>query len=276
MNNRIERFSPAARRTLSLSQEAAETFRHSRIGTEHILLALSQDPSSGAGAILHELGLTPERLSPLTQRLSPAPALAAQPELGEDTKRLLEQSVDQARRRGDQTIGPEHLLLGLLGVDDCTGQAVLREAGADLGVLRQMTLNHLREQRQDAPAGVQMALDLEAVLGEMVAGLRAGRLTPTQAGEVLTALQPVLFHDMTDEQRLAVANALRHPSTLAGRTLRLTVSSDVAETTVDIPLADVLAAADAMRLAALTSTAHEAEVISGAIKVRFRLEKTAS
>jgi ATP-dependent Clp protease ATP-binding subunit ClpA len=52
-------------------------------------------------------------------------------ELSQNTKRVLELSVEEARRMGHHYIGTEHLLLGLLRAEDVT-----------TGVLKRLGLNH--------------------------------------------------------------------------------------------------------------------------------------
>ena len=60
MNNR---FTSDAKKVLQLAQEAAKSFRHDYIGTEHILLGLVLHEDSMAGQFLSQQGLTQENVT---------------------------------------------------------------------------------------------------------------------------------------------------------------------------------------------------------------------
>lgn len=59
-------FSPRAKRALERSLREALALRDSRIGPEHMLLALAGDPESGAAAVLRKCGTTPDAVRAAT------------------------------------------------------------------------------------------------------------------------------------------------------------------------------------------------------------------
>jgi len=70
MSNKMERFTQRARRVLSLAQEEAERMQHSHIGTEHLLLGLMREEGGVAGKVLRELGLRPNQVADVVERLT--------------------------------------------------------------------------------------------------------------------------------------------------------------------------------------------------------------
>ena len=59
-SDKTERFTQRARRVLSLAHEQAETFGHTYIGTEHLLLGIIEEKGSLGSRVLRELGLNTE------------------------------------------------------------------------------------------------------------------------------------------------------------------------------------------------------------------------
>jgi hypothetical protein len=62
-------FTPAARKVFDLAVRAALSLGHNYIGTEHLLLALVNDPESETARLLASFDITPEGLSTSVQRL---------------------------------------------------------------------------------------------------------------------------------------------------------------------------------------------------------------
>ncbi|MCB9458884.1 MAG: DUF423 domain-containing protein [Anaerolineaceae bacterium] len=119
MSQKMERFTPAARRVLSLSQEEAERLHHSEINIGHLLLAFIRLDKSATSDVLHDAGAEIEDARKvvrnfLSDELHTTKRLGNAIELSGDLKKVLEFSVDEARSRGHMIIAPEHLLLGLV------------------------------------------------------------------------------------------------------------------------------------------------------------------
>jgi len=55
-------FTPQAKRSLELAMQAAKDSRHERVGTEHLLVGLSECGSELVTEVLRELGLTAKKL----------------------------------------------------------------------------------------------------------------------------------------------------------------------------------------------------------------------
>lgn len=142
----MERFTQRARRVLSLAHQEAEQMRHGVIGTEHLLLALIREEGGVAGRVLRELGLEPDRIQEVVERLSPpGQSRTARLDLAPGTQQVLEYAVEEARRLGHHYIGTEHLLLGLVRHGEGIAMDVLRKLGVTPEQIRRQTRRVLQE-----------------------------------------------------------------------------------------------------------------------------------
>jgi len=147
MSNKMERFTQRARRVLSLAQEEAERMQHSHIGTEHLLLGLMREEGGVAGKVLRELGLRPNQVADVVERLTSANKTlgVTRMDLSPETKKVLELAVDEARRMGHHYIGTEHLLLGLVRTTDGVAVNVFKELKISPDEVRRQTRRVLQE-----------------------------------------------------------------------------------------------------------------------------------
>ncbi len=153
MSNKMERFTQRARRVLSLAQEEAERMQHNHIGTEHLLLGLMREEGGVAGRVLRELGLRPNQVEQIVERLTVAnkrPGVTRM-DLSPATKRVLELAVDEARRMGHHYIGTEHLLLGLVRHTDGVAMDVFKELKISPDEIRRQTRRVLQENPLQSP-----------------------------------------------------------------------------------------------------------------------------
>jgi len=142
----MERFTQRARRVLSLAHQEAERMRHNYIGTEHLLLGLIREEGGVAGRVLRELGLEPERVQEIVERLTGAGQYrGGKLDLSPGTQQVLEHAVDEARRMGHHYIGTEHLLLGLVRYNEGVAMDVLRKLGVTPEQIRRQTRRVLQE-----------------------------------------------------------------------------------------------------------------------------------
>jgi ATP-dependent Clp protease ATP-binding subunit ClpA len=157
MPNRMERFTQRARHVLSLAQEEAEYFKHPTINPEHLLLGMLKEEGSVAGRVLTELGVRYEVLKNAVNARTPLVADPArnQVDLAQETKKVLELSVDEARRMGHHYIGTEHLLLGIARLQNGLSVQLLRDMKISPEQIRQTT----RRKLQEAPQASSTATD---------------------------------------------------------------------------------------------------------------------
>ncbi len=146
MEDHWKLFTPEAERVLRLAEQAARGMRHLYVGTEHLLLGLMQE-ESGAAKVLRQMGLQENRVRQVILRLNPEERRSSisHPQLTEDTKRVIQRAVEEARRRGDPKVDTEHLLIALTREGDAMAVSVLRRLGVNTDRLREEAVRSLEQ-----------------------------------------------------------------------------------------------------------------------------------
>src|SRR5215472_15205235 len=113
---RFDKFTERARKVLSLAQEEAQRFQHNYIGTEHLLLGLIREREGVAARVLTNLGVELKQVRESVETIISPGDRAVLGEIGltPRAKKVIEISVDEARRLNHHYIGTEHLLVGLV------------------------------------------------------------------------------------------------------------------------------------------------------------------
>jgi ATP-dependent Clp protease ATP-binding subunit ClpA len=133
------RFTPRARKVLSLAQDAAHSAKHSHVGTEHVLIGILDEGGNLAAKVLADLDVEADDLrAELRESMGPATKGKAEGHLPFTplSKRALELTANEALRLGHNYIGSEHLLLGLLATEEGLASKVLRRMGIELHTTR--------------------------------------------------------------------------------------------------------------------------------------------
>ena len=124
---------------MSLAQEEASGFKHSYVGSEHILLGLVRGRDTLASRVLDSFAITVERVRGevvrtvgLGQEMMPAGHLP----FTERAKKTFEQAVQEARGLGHKYVGTEHLLLGLVTLNDGAAARILSDLNAGAEQIR--------------------------------------------------------------------------------------------------------------------------------------------
>ncbi len=155
MADTLDRFTPAAREVLQYAQTEAVRMRHATIGPEHVMLGLLLEGEGLAGRVLRDLGLRPQQVQRVVERLSGAPPLrSSEPvRLRPSTEILLTMSIDEARRRNQPFVDTEHLLLGLLQQQEGLILAVLVQFNLTADVVRRRLLQVMPDAHATTPSG---------------------------------------------------------------------------------------------------------------------------
>ena len=193
------RFTERAQKALTLAQEAAGSFGHSYIGSEHLLLGLLREGGGPAAKALAAAGVTEDALVKQIEDLSGrgAPDSAAPQGMTPRTKRIIELSLQSAGQMGTNYVGTAHLLLGILR----EGQNVALTALANLKVTPQTLAEKLSETLGGAQQGgfaeagaTGGASDKDALTQfgrDLTAAAREGKLDPVigRAKEIQRVIQ---------------------------------------------------------------------------------------
>ncbi|UOE94223.1 ATP-dependent protease ATP-binding subunit ClpC [Alkalihalobacillus sp. LMS39] len=138
------RFTERAQKVLALAQEEAIRLGHNNIGTEHILLGLIREGEGIAAKALQALGLGSDKIQTEVE------SLIGTGQEGSKTihytpraKKVIELSMDEARKLGHSYVGTEHILLGLIREGEGVAARVLNNLGVSLNKARQQVLQLL-------------------------------------------------------------------------------------------------------------------------------------
>ena len=183
-----DRMSDNMKRVLTLAQSAAAEFGKNNIGTEHLLLAMSEAEGSTAAEVMREFGLDAALLRELLAGRTvrrPIPE-RMEPTLTQQSMRAFENAAMEANRMRSPEIGTGHLLLGLLRQQDSGAGALLNTAGVSLQEMYNAVLRKLREQaeqaRQPVAAGARQEENKTETLDQFSRDLNAlarqGKLDP--------------------------------------------------------------------------------------------------
>lgn len=138
------KFTRQAKAALQIAENAARSWKHSYIGTEHILVGLLKEQEGTAGKILEEFGVDPEKLETLiTQLIAPSGVLVAEKSAGYSPRaqKIKEQAVKEAEKQKEEQAGTEHLLLAMLRETDCVGTRLLYTMGVNIQKLYSAVLS---------------------------------------------------------------------------------------------------------------------------------------
>ncbi|SDO63388.1 ATP-dependent protease ATP-binding subunit ClpC [Alkalicoccus daliensis] len=138
------RFTERAQKVLALAQEEAARLGHSNIGTEHILLGLVREGEGIAAKALTGLGLGAEKIQTEVENLiGRGDEVTKQIHYTPRAKKVIELSMDEARKLGHSYVGTEHILLGLIREGEGVAARVLNNLGVSLNKARQQVLQLL-------------------------------------------------------------------------------------------------------------------------------------
>ncbi|MFE7064801.1 ATP-dependent protease ATP-binding subunit ClpC [Sutcliffiella sp. NPDC057660] len=179
------RFTERAQKVLALAQEEALRLSHNNIGTEHILLGLVREGEGIAAKALIALGLGPEKIQKEVENLIGRGQDSGQsiPHYTPRAKKVIELSMDEARKLGHSYVGTEHILLGLIREGEGVAARVLNNLGVSLNKARQQVLQLLgsNESSGGHQGGASQNVNtptLDSLARDLTAVAREGSLDP--------------------------------------------------------------------------------------------------
>ncbi len=148
---------PHARRALTLAHEEAHGYGHNYIGTEHVLLGIIREGEGIGARALGSLGVDLRAARDIVEAIVgrvgyPAGGEIPPPGWIPYTPRVckvIRLAIDESRRLGDDHIGTEHLLLGIIQEGEGVANVILEKAGALEKVARVRTLTLLEQGAAD-------------------------------------------------------------------------------------------------------------------------------
>ncbi|MBR5314493.1 MAG: ATP-dependent Clp protease ATP-binding subunit [Clostridia bacterium] len=143
MNNR---FTQSAQNALDSALKYARKFGHTYIGSEHILLGLLSESEGVASKLLKNRSADLENAERMVKDISGenSPTNVGASDMTPRTKKIIESSAYQAMRLGQNYIGTEHVLLGLLSESDCVAVRILASQGVNVNELANDLVNYIK------------------------------------------------------------------------------------------------------------------------------------
>ena len=202
----FERFTDRARRVVVLAQEEARMLSHGYIGTEHLLLGLIHEGGGASGAALESLSITlddaraqvvsivPRGQEPLSGHIPFTPR----------AKKILELSLREALDLGHSSIGPEHILLGVVREGQGVANQVLATMGANGTWVREEVMRFLQqgETETETQTGVETGAGEERVIRLPPDVRLVG--SPAQLAQVMRRLDQIDGRLAAIEQHLGI------------------------------------------------------------------------
>jgi ketosteroid isomerase-like protein len=150
----FERYTEEARRVIFFSRYEAGQYGSRQIHSEHLLLGLLREGHSLAHLVLPDsesrAGIRRE-IEAATQARERVRTIEMP--LSEESKQILMIAAKESEAVGQRFVHPGHILLGILGEENCLAARLLANRGVRLAEVRDKIVDHIsREEGRNAPS----------------------------------------------------------------------------------------------------------------------------
>ncbi len=195
---RYDRFTERAQDAAARAYEILQRYGHNQVDTEHVLLALIEQPNGTVSQIIDMLGAEPAVIAGKLDealRNSPRPGIygggAQQMFITPRVKRILNLANEEANRLKDDYISTEHLFLAITSERNTPAARILSEAG----ITRDRVLDAIKDlrsgQRITDPQAEARYRTLDKFSRDLTRLAREGKLDPVvgRDAEILRVIQ---------------------------------------------------------------------------------------
>src|SRR5574340_14022 len=195
---RFDRFTERAQEAAQRAAEIIQRYGHNQIDTEHILLALIEQPGGVIPQILEKLNVSPDSLVEridTTLRASPKANIfgggAGQIFITPRVKRIVDLANEEANRLKDEHISTEHIFLAILTERNTPAARILESAG----LTRDRVYDGIQDlrggQRVTDPQAESRYRTLEKYSRDLTQLAREGKLDPVigRDNEIMRLIQ---------------------------------------------------------------------------------------
>jgi len=182
---RFDRFTERAQEAAQRAAEIIQRYGHNQIDTEHILLALIEQPGGVIPQILEKLSVSPEALTErldATLRASPKANIfgggAGQIFITPRVKRIIDLANEEANRLKDEYISTEHIFLAILTERNTPASRILESAGLSRDRVYAAIQDLRGGQRVTDPQAESRYRTLEKYSRDLTQLAREGKLDP--------------------------------------------------------------------------------------------------
>ena len=198
MLNRFDRFTERAQEAAQRAAEIIQRFGHNQIDTEHILLAMIEQPQGVISQLLELLKVDANALAERLDyilRTSPKASIfgggAGQIFITPRVKRIIDLANEEANRMKDEYISTEHLFLAILSERNTPAARLLEGAGITRERVNEAILQLRGGQRVSDPQAETRYRTLEKYSRDLTVQAREGKLDPVigRDKEILRVMQ---------------------------------------------------------------------------------------
>lgn len=150
------RLTERAQRVLAHAQEEAIRLNHNNIGTEHLLLGLVKEPDGIAAKVLAAYDITEEKvIQEVEQLIGHGTDMGGVIQYTPRAKKVIELSLDEARKLNHNFVGTEHILLGLIRENEGVAARVLANLDLNITKARSQVVKLLGSPEMGAKGGAE-------------------------------------------------------------------------------------------------------------------------
>ena len=145
------KFTSRAEKAINIANEIAAELGHNYIGTEHLLYGLIDEGSGLASKVLQDQGLTSEKvLEEIDELIGRGEAIDKPAGFTPRTKRVIENAFIEAKKMGNDFIGTEHLLIGIMVEGDSIAVRILMDSDVNSQKLYNDLVKVIKEGDEDS------------------------------------------------------------------------------------------------------------------------------
>jgi ATP-dependent Clp protease ATP-binding subunit ClpC len=195
---RFERFTERAQDAAARAYEILQRYAHNQVDTEHILLALLEQPEGVIGQILDKMNVDQETLREKLDEVlkaSPKAAIygggAGQVFMTPRVKRVIDLAQEEANRLKDEYISTEHIFLAILTERNTAVARMMKEAGVTKERVMEIIKEFRGGQRVTDPQAESRYRTLEKYSRDLTRMAQEGKLDPVigRDEEILRVIQ---------------------------------------------------------------------------------------
>ncbi|MEK7325787.1 MAG: Clp protease N-terminal domain-containing protein, partial [Chloroflexota bacterium] len=182
---RFDRFTERAQDAAARAYEILQRYSHNQVDTEHLLLALLEQPDGVIPQILEKLSVDIELIKRRVDdvlRASPKVAIygggAGQVFITPRVKRIIDLANEEANRLKDEYISTEHIFLAILSERNTAVARILSEAGVTKERVNDSVKDIRGGQRVTDPQAETRYRTLEKYSRDLTAAAKEGKLDP--------------------------------------------------------------------------------------------------
>ena len=146
------KFTNRAEKAIQLSSKIAAALGHNYIGTEHLLYGLVEENTGIASKVLQNQGMTSVKiLEEIEELIGKSEESIEEPSgFTPRTKKVIENAFLEAKKMGNEHIGTEHLLIGIMVEGDSVAVRIMMDVGINPQKLYNEIVKVLKEGETDS------------------------------------------------------------------------------------------------------------------------------